>query len=841
MAEGQLGSLVVSLSADIANFKSDMGKAVKSSQESANSIAKAFDGVQSTIGGIGKAFGVATALLAGGAMFKDTINTTKEVASEIVKLKNSLGISAEEASVLRVALDDVFLTADDMAGASSRITKQLVKNEEAFKNLRVSTRDSNDNFRSTTEIMTDTNSKLLEFKKGTDLNVEGMKIYGKGWEEAKKTLKLTSEGMTEAKKRAEELHLVISEDGLKAAKDYKLAMKDIDDVTESLKTNLGLALIPELTRVSVAFGESAAKGIPLFITGLHNVEAEITRMAMLTDKAGGTITTMMYYLSGGKFTDTGKWWAEQNKMYEQRYSENEKILIKLANAEVGLDENGKPFAKGKIDKSGKTSTGGEKKESDTATADRKKVDYLKAHEESKAALIKAAADYELEVNKQSYDTGLTDFRTYLETKHALSEEADYAELSAKRKELKAAKDALADLKPSVGKGGKSSPDKDAANRFEALKKVEDATKAVTEAESKLNLERLKNNSETVTLTADTIRTYKEEQAVFLDMQGDYVGAAEIRKRLDEESIKRAKTIADAMSGDESAMAAYWAQEAADQKRVQDAYQKTSEVAASYRNLMSGLKVNLLELDGKYSKAKLEQLENDHTRELESIEKSAIAEVWTNERKNAAIKASDDKYAKQKAVATSAWTRMVDDGWTQVGSIMSGQMSSIAGMMNKSNADQFAAYKALMIAQATIATSMAIVGIMAAESKLGMFAIPLAFTAGAIGAAQIALIASEQMPARAAGGPVNSGTSYLVGEKGPEIFTPGATGQITSNDKLNALSGGGPTVNVTVVHQIAPGVPEAARAEMMRLMPYLNQNAVAAVKSAMSQGQFQRYA
>lgn len=42
-------------------------------------------------------------------------------------------------------------------------------------------------------------------------------------------------------------------------------------------------------------------------------------------------------------------------------------------------------------------------------------------------------------------------------------------------------------------------------------------------------------------------------------------------------------------------------------------------------------------------------------------------------------------------------------------------------------------------------------------------------------------------ARAAGGPVARGLSYLVGENGPEVFTPGASGQITRNDTLNRLA------------------------------------------------------
>lgn len=43
-------------------------------------------------------------------------------------------------------------------------------------------------------------------------------------------------------------------------------------------------------------------------------------------------------------------------------------------------------------------------------------------------------------------------------------------------------------------------------------------------------------------------------------------------------------------------------------------------------------------------------------------------------------------------------------------------------------------------------------------------------------------------ARAAGGPVSSGTSYLVGERGPELFTPNSSGTITPNHELG--SGGG---------------------------------------------------
>lgn len=46
--------------------------------------------------------------------------------------------------------------------------------------------------------------------------------------------------------------------------------------------------------------------------------------------------------------------------------------------------------------------------------------------------------------------------------------------------------------------------------------------------------------------------------------------------------------------------------------------------------------------------------------------------------------------------------------------------------------------------------------------------------------------------KAVGGPVQSGTSYLVGEKGPEMFTPTASGMITPNHALR--QGGGDVKN-----------------------------------------------
>jgi len=53
----------------------------------------------------------------------------------------------------------------------------------------------------------------------------------------------------------------------------------------------------------------------------------------------------------------------------------------------------------------------------------------------------------------------------------------------------------------------------------------------------------------------------------------------------------------------------------------------------------------------------------------------------------------------------------------------------------------------------------------------------AAVAVAAGLANVATIRSQQYTRRQLGGAVSMGDSYLVGETGPEIFTPGASGRI----------------------------------------------------------------
>ncbi len=80
--------------------------------------------------------------------------------------------------------------------------------------------------------------------------------------------------------------------------------------------------------------------------------------------------------------------------------------------------------------------------------------------------------------------------------------------------------------------------------------------------------------------------------------------------------------------------------------------------------------------------------------------------------------------------------------------------------------------------------------------------------------------------REAGGTAIKGTSYIVGERGPEIFTPGASGSISSNrDLMTMRSGGGSAssvsanfnITIQVNSNMGVGDVEALRGPVLRIV------------------------
>ena len=121
-----------------------------------------------------------------------------------------------------------------------------------------------------------------------------------------------------------------------------------------------------------------------------------------------------------------------------------------------------------------------------------------------------------------------------------------------------------------------------------------------------------------------------------------------------------------------------------------------------------------------------------------------------------------------------------------------QGASAFEQLGRYNKQAFQAAKALRIAEAIMNTYTG------ATLALATYPPPFNFIGAAVvvaaGMANIANIRSQSYSGRQLGGPVQEGKSFLVGETGPEIFTPNISGRI---DRMDGMGGQNVNINFNI--------------------------------------------
>lgn len=265
-------------------------------QQSADAIKSAATGMAGAFAPVGAAFealkGAALglgAIFAGGAAFKESIGTTVELARNSISLGAALGVSATKASDLKVALDSVGVTQDQLAGAANAVTRSLREHEEAFARLGVQTRDQQGNYRSTIDIILDVNAALAKITDGTERNIEGQRIYGRAWQEVQATLRLTPAVMQEATAHAKALGLEVGQEQKANFMAYQAAMAGANDVIKGIGNAIGEALMPMLTALGNWFGSIGPGLVTVFRVAIGGVAIAFNVVGLAVSMAAQVI------------------------------------------------------------------------------------------------------------------------------------------------------------------------------------------------------------------------------------------------------------------------------------------------------------------------------------------------------------------------------------------------------------------------------------------------------------------------------------------------------------------------------------------------------------------------
>ncbi|MFD1806211.1 phage tail length tape measure family protein [Pasteurella oralis] len=195
------------------------------------------------------------------------------------------------------------------------------------------------------------------------------------------------------------------------------------------------------------------------------------------------------------------------------------------------------------------------------------------------------------------------------------------------------------------------------------------------------------------------------------------------------------------------------------------------------------------------------IQNDITRDeqlakAKELHAQQLLNVQEFEQAKAAI---EDAYRQRKEDLDRATVQSQLSSAASLFDGIAGLIESTSGRNSSAYRAMFALSKSFQIAESMLHLHAAIMKAMndptavtPAQKFANMAAVA---TAGANVLNQLTSITLSG--ARAMGGPVGGGRAYLVGEKGPEIFVPGASGQITSNENLNKALGGGSSKTVVI--------------------------------------------
>jgi hypothetical protein len=235
--KGAFSSAAASAKASVADMKSSFG-----------SLGGIMDAVRSH-------WQLALGVIAGGAMFKEVVDATREWTGDVVSLSKRLGITTQEASGLNVALHHIGMGVDDYGTVVQKMTKQLRGNEDAFHALGIKTKETNGTWRNSQDVMSDAIEKLSKMKEGTDRNIAASTLFGAKVGNISALLRLNKDMLEESRKKAEEYHLVVGPEGAAKVRAYKDTLADLHLVGTSLEVQLGTALLPVLTSIGMEFSK----------------------------------------------------------------------------------------------------------------------------------------------------------------------------------------------------------------------------------------------------------------------------------------------------------------------------------------------------------------------------------------------------------------------------------------------------------------------------------------------------------------------------------------------------------------------------------------------------------
>jgi hypothetical protein len=323
-AQITIGADSSELIASMKQAQASVASAVNEMKGSLNSMGQSFEMLKGAFLGI-------SAILAGGKMFHDAIESTEKWNGSVTEISKKMGITAQQASVMNVALTLIGKTSEDLTSASFKLLKQIKANEDGINDMGLKTRDANGNLKPMLDLVTGGVDVLKQYKEGVDRDAAAMYLFGKGAAEVMGLQKLNNELMEKSKEVAEKYNLVIGKEGVEESRKYKMAQAELGLMWTAIQHQLGESLMPTLLGLSEFFATIGPGAIAVFKMVLESIIGIFEGLYQVCNYAALAIAKLLSLMSPEK-------WDAKIKALEKNIADSNDRIRKMLGKNIKTGE-----------------------------------------------------------------------------------------------------------------------------------------------------------------------------------------------------------------------------------------------------------------------------------------------------------------------------------------------------------------------------------------------------------------------------------------------------------------------------------------------------------------------
>lgn len=716
------GSIVWELLMKTASFVTDTQRAEKSLKQ-----------LKKTADEVGKALG--TVIASGAAVATFALKQTIDRLDGINDAAERIGTSVEGLSALQYAAQLSADSAQYLEGGLIKLSRAAVDGNDAFKAMGVNVKDSNGKIKDAVALFDEVAEKFKGYSEGPEKAALAIELFGKSGAELIPLLNLGSKGLAEMRSEAEQLGAIISTDTAKAAGDFNDTLDKMVIGGKGVFTMVAADLLPSMNSLSEQMLDSAKNGNAM-ATASETLATGFRLLASAGVIVGGVFVTVGQAIGGavGFIADS--------------------LVRVVSTAASSITSIGKAL---------KSAAGG---------------DFAAAEKELSTIPKNVGTAWSVMSNGVASNvTGMVD--NIKGTAATLDAIWDKSNRKAKALADDPSGGVVAPLVEGEKKGKKA---KDGIDK--AAKEAEAAMKRMVEEGRRLS-EQMQTPFEKLTATQANVGKLAGAGVIDPTTQARALDAA--KKQYDDFIAQQYATLSSGLLSQEAEIKASYERRRAEIMALtevsateqQDALaaleeKRDKELAAAKLSRYTDLMDEQERITLEYRDRK-KQIEDDEA--LTQAERmrylGTLHEEWSTKMNDL-----DASEAKKRQELIDQQKKLVSDGFEG----MAGIAKAFAGEQSGVYQAMFAASKAFALADITIKQSQAIAKAWGENN----YFVAIGLTAGLAGqfAGLVSSVSSTNFGGtRADGGPVNAGRSYLVGERGPEMFSPQSSGRILPNDML----------------------------------------------------------